>query len=361
MATSKRPSSSLSKNSHACRVYRLMAEKSSAGTSPQPDLSVSEKNSAATGYTKLENNPAARQMLHRIGLIKTPRDSRATGERIREITGDVSAASGDDVAVVEAVFAAYAGGPGAVCGLDTPRCEECVLTGLCRHFRRRPTIKELPLSERPRERLVAGGEDSLSDAELLGIIIRDGTPEASAVDLARKILVKYGNFRNLATKTISELTLIKGIGPAKAAQVKAATAIARRFAATPLASGARVRTSKDVFDHMHERLRDRRQETFLLLLLDSKSKIIKELQISAGSLSSSVVHPREVFAPAIRESAASVIFVHNHPSGDPTPSQNDLDITSRLKEVSDVVGIKVLDHVIIGSGSYVSLKDKGLM
>ncbi|MFQ5957430.1 MAG: DNA repair protein RadC [Candidatus Brocadiales bacterium] len=222
-------------------------------------------------------------------------------------------------------------------------------------------MKELPQAERPRERLVAVGEESLSDAELLGIIIRDGTPDASAVDLAKKILVKYGNYRDLATKTINELARIKGIGPAKAAQVKAAMAIAKRFATTPLTSGERVKSSRDVFNHLHERLRDKRQETFHALLLDSKNGIIKDLQISAGSLSSSLIHPREVFAPAIRESAASVIFVHNHPSGDPTPSQEDLEITHRLREVSDVVGIKVLDHVIIGAGRYVSLKDKGLL
>ncbi|OHC03806.1 MAG: hypothetical protein A3G17_03115 [Planctomycetes bacterium RIFCSPLOWO2_12_FULL_50_35] len=235
------------------------------------------------------------------------------------------------------------------------------MTELCRYFRKRPTIKELPQSERPRERLIAMGEESLSDAELLGIIIRDGTPDASAVDLARKILFKYGDFKSLATKTTGELAMIKGIGPAKAAQVKAAMAIARRFAAIPLTSGKRVGSSEDIFNHLHERLRDRRQETFLLLLLDSKNRIIKDLQISVGSLSSSMVHPREVFAPAIRESAASVIFVHNHPSGDPTPSQEDLEITNRLREVSNVVGIKVLDHVIIGAGRYVSLKDKGLL
>lgn len=341
-----------------------MAEKFSAATSPQsnrdPAISVSEKNPAATQYSPLESSPAARQMFHRIGLVKTLKDSRTTRERIQKIIGDATAISGDEEFTVEAVFAAYADGPHAVCR-QTPLCGECTLTELCKYFRKRPTIKELPQAERPRERLITVGEESLSDAELLGIIIRDGTPDASAVDLAKKILAKYGDFRNLATKTTSELARIKGIGPAKAAQVKAAMAIAKRFATTPLTSGEQVRSSKDIFNHLHERLRDRRQETFLLLLLDSKNRIIKDLQVSAGSLSSSLIHPREVFAPAIRESAASVIFVHNHPSGDPTPSQEDLDITHRLREVSDVVGIKVLDHVIIGAGRYVSLKDKRLL
>ncbi|HHT9120491.1 MAG TPA: RadC family protein [Candidatus Hypogeohydataceae bacterium YC41] len=226
---------------------------------------------------------------------------------------------------------------------------------------RRPSIKELPLQERPRERLTAVGEDSLSDAELLGIIIRDGTPEDSAVDLAEKLLARYGDFPNLATKTIAELSKLKGIGKARAAQVKAALAIAKRYNSKPLRSGDQIRSSADVYNHFHERLRDRKQETFLLVLLDSKNRIIKDLQISAGSLSSSLVHPREVFSPAIRESAASVIFVHNHPSGDPAPSTEDIELTRRLGEVAEVVGIKVLDHIIMGAGKYTSFKDKSLL
>jgi DNA repair protein RadC len=355
-----------SADSHAFKVYRLIAENRS-GIPPQTEVKTPTavfENGDAAATSAESSGPvageAARRMFHRIGLVKTSRDSSATAGHIEKLIRDVSTIAGEREARVAAVFASYAEGPLAVCGPD-PLCGECVVTGLCRFFRRRPTIKDLPQAERPRERLVAAGEESLTDAELLGIIIRDGTPEASAVDLAQKILAQYGTFRNLATRTTGELTRIKGIGPAKAAQVKAAMAIARRYAATPLATGERVGSSKDVFNHFHERLRDRRQETFLIVLLDSKNKIIRDLQISMGSLSSSVVHPREVFAPAIKESAASVIFVHNHPSGDPTPSPEDLDITRRLQEVSEVVGIKVLDHLIIGSGGYVSLKDKGLM
>lgn len=363
MTNSARPSPP--KNSHAYRVYRRMLDKL-ASTLPRTDhnddedISVHETGPVIVDTTPAEENHAVRQMFYRIGLVKSAKDSPAVRGCIREMIRNVSKRVVDNMVFVESIFIGYADGPRAVCG-HTPLCEECTLTELCKYFRKRPTIKELPQAERPRERLIAMGEEALSDAELLGIIIRDGTPEASAVDLARKILTKYGDFRNLATKTVSELAQIKGIGPAKAAQVKAAMAIARRFAATPLTSGERVRSSGDVFNHLHERLRDRRQETFYLLLLDSKNKIIKDLQVSAGSLSSSLIHPREVFSPAIRESAASVIFVHNHPSGDPEPSQEDLEITRRLQEVSEVVGIKVLDHVIIGAGKYVSLKDKGLV
>jgi DNA repair protein RadC len=342
--------------SSAYKVYGLISRqlKSASGRQGIQAQGVSE-----VPPLPLEKDPLALKMFHRIGLIKTAKETSTNRERIQKIIKDIAQVDGEPPANVERAFALYSSAPGAICG-DSPLCSECDLTGLCRYFSRRPSLKELPVQERPRERLIAMGEESLSDAELLGIIIRDGTPEDSAVDLAEKLLARYGDFRNLAAKTVAEISKIKGIGKAKAAQVKAALAIARRYNSKPLYCGDQIRSSTDVYHHFHERLRDRRQETFLLVLLDSKNKIIKDLQISAGSLSSSLVHPREVFSPAIRESAASVIFVHNHPSGDPTPSKEDLELTSRLVEVAEVVGIKVLDHVVIGAEHYVSLKDKGL-
>ncbi|MGR3218642.1 MAG: RadC family protein [Candidatus Anammoxibacter sp.] len=222
-------------------------------------------------------------------------------------------------------------------------------------------MKQLPEKERPRERLIHGGEEQLSDAELLGIIIRDGTRKDSAVDVARKLLSKYGNFRELGAKTISELCKIEGIGQAKAAQIKASIAIAKRYSTITLKPGVKFTNSKAIFNHFHEKLRDKKQETFLIVLLDNKNRIIKEKEISTGSLTASIVHPREVFGPAIREHAASVVFVHNHPSGDPSPSNEDIEITKRLKEVSGIVGIRILDHVIIGNAEYVSFKDDGLI
>ncbi|MGR3311119.1 MAG: RadC family protein [Candidatus Brocadiales bacterium] len=222
-------------------------------------------------------------------------------------------------------------------------------------------MKQLPEDERPRERLIKGGEEGLTDAELLGIIIRDGTPAYSAVDLARRLLTKYGDFRTLSTKTITELSKLHGIGPAKAAQIKAVMAIARRFSTVSLKPGSQFKRSQDIFAHFHEQLRDKKQETFLVVLLDSKNRIIKDARISTGGLSQSLVHPRDVFNPAIKESAAAVVFVHNHPSGDPSPSKEDIELTQRLKEASHVVGIKILDHVIIGNGCYTSFKDEGLL
>ncbi len=227
--------------------------------------------------------------------------------------------------------------------------------------KKRPTIKQLPAHERPRERLIQSGDEYLTDAELLGIIIRDGTTNYRAVDLAQELLSKYGDFRKLSSVSIGELCKVRGIGPARAAQIKASLAIAKRFSTISVRPSQQFKCSKDIFDHFHERLREKKQEIFFIILLDNKNRIIKELDISKGSLTSSIVHPREVFNPAIKESAVSVIFVHNHPSGDPEPSKEDIQMTRRLLEVGDVVGIKVLDHIIIGNECFVSLKDKGIM
>ncbi|MDN3515555.1 MAG: DNA repair protein RadC [Candidatus Brocadia sp.] len=228
--------------------------------------------------------------------------------------------------------------------------------------KKRPTIKQLPTHERPRERLIQSGDEHLTDAELLGIIIRDGTQDYSAVDLARKLLSEYGDFRRLSTASVSELCETKGIGPARAAQIKAALAIAKRLTETSIRPQQQFKCSSDIFRHFHEQLREKKQEVFLAVLLDNKNRIIKvEADVTKGSLTSSIAHPREAFKAAIKESAASVIFVHNHPSGDPEPSKEDIQITQRLSEAGNIVGIKVLDHIIIGNGSFVSFKDKGII
>ncbi|SDZ74536.1 DNA replication and repair protein RadC [Desulfuromusa kysingii] len=224
-------------------------------------------------------------------------------------------------------------------------------------------IKDWPADERPREKLLTSGADTLTDAELLALIIRtgDSSSKSSAVDLARSLLSRFGSLRHLATASINELCQQTGIGPAKAAEIQALFQIARRFADHRLQAGQTYSSSQEVFHHFHERLCDYRKEVFLALLLDTKNRLIKEVQISEGSLSASIVHPREVFAPVLKESAAAVLFIHNHPSGDPTPSREDIEITERLKKVGDLMGVRVLDHIIIGNGDYVSLADRGVM
>ena len=223
-------------------------------------------------------------------------------------------------------------------------------------------IKDWPVADRPREKLLSTGPATLSDSELLALILRTGHSGSgsSALDLARQLLNRFGGLRAMASAVTAELYAVPGIGPAKAAEILALGELARRFAATPLSPGTRFTSSREVFAHFHERLRDRKKEVFLTLLLDSKNRVLREIQVSEGSLNASIVHPREVFQPVIRESAAAVLFVHNHPSGDPAPSREDLELTSRLRDAGAMMGVRVLDHIIIGSDRYVSLADRGL-
>ncbi|MCP9462248.1 MAG: DNA repair protein RadC [Nitrospira sp.] len=220
-------------------------------------------------------------------------------------------------------------------------------------------ISYWPESERPRERLLSKGPEVLSDAQLLAILLRTGRRDSSAVQVAMELLHHVGGLGGLVKSGVEELCSVEGVGPAKAAQLKAALELGRRSLATPLSTGMHVSSSADLFRHFYPVLRDRKQELFKVVLLDAKNAVIKETTISEGSLTLSIVHPREVFASAIRESAAGVIFLHNHPSGDPTPSQEDRRLTDRLVAAGRLLGISVLDHVIIGDGRYVSFADEG--
>ena len=223
----------------------------------------------------------------------------------------------------------------------------------------RKGIAHWPKTERPRERLLAKGPEALSDAHLLAILLRTGRRDSSAVQVAIELLDRVGGLGGLAACGIEELCTIPGVGPAKAAQLKAALALGRRSLAVPMSTGTRISSSSDLFKHFHPALRDVKHELFKVILLDAKNIVIKEATVSEGSLTLSIVHPREVFALAVRESAAAVIFLHNHPSGDPTPSPEDRRLTDRLTTAGTLLGIRVLDHVIIGDGRYVSFADEG--
>lgn len=225
-------------------------------------------------------------------------------------------------------------------------------------------IKEWPADERPREKMQKTGAASLSDAELLALVIRSGDPSTkqSAIDLGRELIKHFsGNLRELASADLSELCAIKGVGLAKATSVKAAFTLASRFKDRKLERFDRFTSPQQVFDYFNHEFRDSRKEYFLVLLLDGKNRIIRRVQISEGSLNQSIVHPREVFSPAVKETSAAVILVHNHPTGDPAPSSEDIAITRRLKEAGEIMGIKVLDHIIIGDGEYVSFVERGLL
>ncbi|SHK61044.1 RadC family protein [Desulforamulus aeronauticus] len=224
-----------------------------------------------------------------------------------------------------------------------------------------PIIRELPPEQRPRERMLKEGATSLSDIDLLAIMLRTGTAKSSAMELAAAILSRFKDLRVLSQATIEELSEIKGIGPVKAVQVKAALELGRRLAALPAEERPIIRCPEDVCSLLMEDLRNLDREYFLALLLNTKNQVLAKETISIGTLNASMVHPRELFKVAIRRSAAAVILVHNHPSGDPTPSREDITLTKRLQEAGEIIGIDVLDHIVIGDNRFTSLKSKGLI
>lgn len=221
-------------------------------------------------------------------------------------------------------------------------------------------IKNMPVEMRPREKMQARGESHLSETELLAIILGNGTKNASALELANQLLVHYNGLRNMREATLEDITNLKGIGIAKAISIKAAIELGRRTALDVKIRDF-VNSPDDVSRLMMEEMRYYDREHFCGLYLDRKGGLLVKEVISVGSLSSTIVHPREVFKTAVKCSAASIILVHNHPSGDPTPSKEDMEMTRRLVEAGSVMGIEVVDHLIIGQEKYCSFKERGLL
>jgi DNA repair protein RadC len=223
------------------------------------------------------------------------------------------------------------------------------------------TIHDLPLSERPRERLQKLGVEALSAQEILAVILGRGVAGESVMVTAERLLSRFGSLKGLASASVEELSEVRGIGLAKAAQLKAAFELASRVEGYQEAGDKPVvKTPEDVASLVKRRLKDKKKEYFLAILLDTRNQLIKVAEISIGSLEASIVHPREVFKEAISASAAAVIFAHNHPSGVPEASEDDINLTKRLAEAGEIVGIDVLDHIIIGDKKYLSLKREGL-
>ncbi len=308
------------------------------------------------------DRPELVRFCRRMGVGRKDWSLRKTVEQLRNVVAEMAQASGDSAEQVHAVLADFSSDESdqALCG-RIPLCTECPVAQYCAYPGRKPTIKDMPETERPRERLLEAGEERLSNTELLAIILRSGSRQATALDLAGRLLSEFGSFRRLDECTAGELMRVHGIGPAKAAQVKAALAIARRYASERIPTGTRVTGSDQLFRHMREKFAGQKKEQFYTLMLDTKHHIIREERVAVGSLNESVVHPREVFKNAIGESAAKVIFVHNHPSGSPEPSPQDRHLTDRLCEAGRIVGIEVLDHLIVGQDSYFSFAEHGLL
>lgn len=222
------------------------------------------------------------------------------------------------------------------------------------------TIQDMTLEERPREKMILNGAGSLTDAELLAILIRTGTKQFNAIQLGKAIIEKADNIRYLQNITIEELESINGIGKTKAVQIKAALELGNRIASYKPAK-YKIKNPWDIYKYYMESLRYQYKEIFKVVLLNTKNEIITDVDISMGTLNSSLVHPREVFREAIRRSSNKIILLHNHPSGNAEPSKEDKSVTNRLKECGELIGIEVIDHIIIGDGIYFSFKENMLI
>ncbi len=223
------------------------------------------------------------------------------------------------------------------------------------------TVRDLPIGERPRERLLKLGSEALSAQEILVVILGRGTKGESVMMTSQKLLSRFGNLKGVANASVEELIQTSGIGPAKATQIKAALELGRRLEAD---AGEKprpiLRSPEDVAAEVRSQLKGKKKEHFLVLCVDARNRLINRRLVSMGSLDTSIVHPREVFKEAVSSCAASVIFAHNHPSGDPEPSKEDIELTKRLARAGEIVGIDVLDHIVVCDEGFISLKARNL-
>lgn len=321
-------------------------------------------------------SPAKYRFLARLDWIKNNERGMKALQEYHSFCEKVAGLTGESVPIIDYFFSLFSmkGRKNQtilpVCG-SKPKCDLCVLSPYCNYSRLLPKSKKtedstLPLyqwnkEDRPREQLEQRGTDNLSDTQLLAIILRTGVEKCSAVDLARNLLTRFETLRSLEEASLIELCSIRGIGKVKAIQIKAALELGKRSIENLRKDKTIILESLDVFRQYRYDLVALKQESFFLLILNSRNQVMKKIEISRGTLDASIVHPREVFRAAIKESASSVIFFHNHPSGDPNPSRADNLITERLKKSGEVLGIKVLDHIIIGNDSYYSFADEGLL
>jgi len=221
-------------------------------------------------------------------------------------------------------------------------------------------VREMPEEDRPRERLARLGPEALRDAELIAIILRTGTRQEGAVALADRLIRHFGNLRGVSRASVEELQQVKGLGKVKAIEVKAALELGQRLAVFTDNNRPRIRSAEDVANLMMIPYKTAEVEEFKALLLNTKNEVVKIVDISTGSLDATVALPRDVFRQAVREGASAVIATHNHPSGDPEPSRDDIALTKRLDESANLLGLRFLDHIIFGDGKYISLQERGL-
>lgn len=229
-------------------------------------------------------------------------------------------------------------------------------------IKKRMPINNWPHEDRPREKLIKYGEHTLSESELLAILLRTGVKGESALDLARKILQKFNTFRNMGKTDLCQWKKIKGLGNAKIAQIKAAIEIGRRFGEEKIKEiRPKIKSSEDIINILMPRMQDLKKEIFKVIFLNSQNRIIDIVEVEEGSVDQAKPIMREVFQEALQQSASFIICVHNHPSGNPQPSRDDRDFTKALITAGEILLVRCLDHIIIGNGNYFSFCDEGLI
>ncbi|MDX2175259.1 MAG: DNA repair protein RadC [Candidatus Sumerlaeia bacterium] len=327
-------------------------------------------------YPAATADPARLRWLGRMGLIDpSSKTRREDGPRALAELAELTAAPLD---TVDLLLGAFTGAEkvDTVNGwcLARPRCGSCPMAPACPASRtlleagyaseaaaepsRSLAATMLP-QDRPREKLAARGGESLTDAELVAILLRTGGGGDNAVTLANRLIAKFGSLDRVADASVAEISRLRGLGPVKAITVKAALELARRLERRDPRLSGTFSDSKSVFQFLRGEFLGKKQEAFVALLLNQKSQLIRMVKVTEGTLTQSLVHPREAFKEAIRDAAASVIFAHNHPSGDPAPSRDDRLITGRLVKAGELVGVRVLDHIVVGRDSYYSFADDG--
>lgn len=222
-------------------------------------------------------------------------------------------------------------------------------------------VREIPEEERPRERLARLGAIALRDAELLAVLFRTGTRKEGAIALAERILKEFGNLRALSRASIEELMQVKGVGRVKAIEIKAAVELGIRLAREKDEQRPKIRSAEDVANLLMVRFKQCETEEFKALLLNTKNEVLKQVTVASGGLDAALAMPRDVFRQAVREAASAVIVCHNHPSGDPEPSPEDIRITERLRDAAEIIGLRFLDHIVFGDNRWVSLQERGLL
>jgi DNA repair protein RadC len=364
MAASKIPSSPEAaplKQVYADLVQTLQQE---IGEEPLAGLLSRLRESGVEEALPIAAEEGVLRLLTRLGWLDAGRpeeQAKQAEELLRRFGEEVDRSP----AVLSVLLRLYADGwyglmPDGIC-TNPPRCRGCGVTRLCAWYNAPPPADSRLKHRPPVERLRQDGPAALTEEELLTLVIGSGQARRDAAEVAEELLGRYGELRKLGRASAAELESYASVSRPAAVRLLAAFALAERMDRESRRRGPVVRSGKDFYDLYHKRLRDLVQEVFLVVLLDQRNRVLRDVQISQGSLTGALVHPREVFAPAIRESAAAVAIVHNHPSGDCAPSQEDRAVTTRLRETAGVVGIRFLDHVIVGEGTYTSFVDEGLL